>query len=394
MNTSERPKKMLFISGTRADFGKLKPLIRAVESMSGFEPYIFATGMHMLARYGATVQEIQKEGFKHIFSYINQDGSISSQMDLVFANTVQGLGHYLREFPCDLIVVHGDRVETLAGAIVGTLNNTLVAHIEGGEVSGTVDELIRHAVTKLSHIHFVSNGQARTRLIQLGELDETIFVIGSPDIDIMLSEELPSLSEARRRYEIDFLEYAIFMYHPVTTELYNLRDKIEVTLDALEASGLNYVVIYPNNDSGSRIIMESLKRLIGNPHFRLLPSVRFEYFLALLKNTKVIIGNSSAGIREAPVYGVPTINLGTRQMNRFKHDTILNLPENKDAIIKALNNLPQSSTPSFHFGRGESVKLFATAINNPDLWDIPCQKQFRDLASFFIQESRRICAST
>ena len=194
----------------------------------------------MLARYGSTVKEIQLAGFQHIYSYINQDGSVNSQMDLVLANTIQGLGHYIREFSPDLIVVHGDRIEALAGAITGVISNILVAHIEGGEVSGTMDELIRHAVTKLSHFHFVSNNQARKRLVQMGEAPDSIFVIGSPDIDIMLSENLPELSEVKRRYEINFPEYAIFIYHPVTTELHLLHENITTVTAALEASGAEF----------------------------------------------------------------------------------------------------------------------------------------------------------
>ena len=180
-----RDRHILFLTGTRADFGKLKPLIEATSRTPGLKTSIFATGMHMLARYGATVHEIRKAGFRNIFTYINQDGSRATQMDLVLATTVQGIAHYVRENPPDLLVVHGDRIETLAGAIVGALNNILVAHIEGGELSGTIDELIRHAVTKLSHLHFVANRVARNRLLQMGERSESVFTIGSPDVDVM-----------------------------------------------------------------------------------------------------------------------------------------------------------------------------------------------------------------
>jgi len=375
--TAER--KILFLTGTRADFGKMKPLIEEVERSSDFEAHIFVTGMHMLARYGSTVKEVQLAGFRHIYSYINQDGSINSQTDLVLANTIQGLGHYIREFSPDLIVVHGDRIEALAGAITGVISNILVAHIEGGEVSGTMDESIRHAVTKLSHLHFVSNNQARKRLVQMGETPDSIFVIGSPDIDIMLSEKLPELSEAKRRYEINFPEYAIFIYHPVTTELHLLHENIMTVTAALEASPLNFLVIYPNNDPGADIILATLNRCRENARFRLLPSMRFEYFLTLLKHAKAIVGNSSAGIREAPVYGVPTINIGNRQMNRFNHPFIYNVPENKEQILNALNNLPGSGIPSLHFGRGESAKLFMVQLRNSKLWATSCQKQFCDL---------------
>lgn len=370
---------ILFVTGTRADFGKMKPLIKEVDRSNEFEAYIFATGMHTIARYGSTINEIKKVGFKNIFSYINQDGTVNSQMDIVLANTIQGLGHYIREFRPDLIIVHGDRIEALAGAISGALNNILVAHVEGGELSGTVDELIRHSVTKLSHLHFVANDEARKRLIQMGENPETIFVIGSPDIDVMLSDKLPSLLEVKSKYEINYSEYAIFIYHPVTTELNLLRHRIETTVDALIASRMNFVVIYPNNDTGSEIIMESFERFNNNPHFRAIPSMRFERFLTLMKNAIAIVGNSSAGIREAPVYGVPTINIGNRQMNRYDYHSILNVPENQELILDAFSKLPESVIPSLHFGSGGSTKLFMKQLHNPKLWNTTLQKQFNEL---------------
>ncbi len=375
-----KPRKILFVTGTRADFGKLKPLIRQVQQAPEFEYAIFATGMHMLSRYGSTIIEIQKAGFDQLFSFINQDGAINSQMDIVLANTIQGLGHYIREFPPDLIVVHGDRLEALAGAIVGALNNTLVAHVEGGELSGTVDELIRHSVSKLSHLHFVANEEARRRLVQMGEAPDRVFVIGSPDIDVMLSEELPSLAQVREKYEIPFAQYGIFIYHPVTTELAALPGNVDRVVSALVDSGRNYVVIYPNNDVGSHVIMARIEPLQGQPRFRVLPSMRFEYFLTLLKHAQVIVGNSSAGVREAPVFCVPTVNLGTRQRNRVRGDSIVNVPESRDAILKALAALPAALQPSTHFGKGDSAVRFLACIRTEALWQTPRQKQFLDLA--------------
>jgi UDP-N-acetylglucosamine 2-epimerase (hydrolysing) len=316
---------------------------------------------------------------RHVFPFINQDGSINSQMDIVLANTIQGLAYYIREFQPDLIVVHGDRVEAMAGAIVGALNNILVAHIEGGEISGTVDELIRHAVTKLSHLHFVANHEAQQRLIQMGESEDVIFVIGSPDIDVMLSHQLPDVSEVKMRYEITFDEYSIFIYHSVTTELHLLKLNIEAIIHALEDSGMAFVIIYPNNDTGSEIILDAYTRLSNDRRFRIIPSMRFEYFLTLLKHAKAIVGNSSAGIREAPVYGVPTVNIGNRQMNRFNYPSIVNVSEDKEMILTALKNLPTAIVPSMHFGMGESAKLFMMHLRNPTLWITPCQKHFQDL---------------
>lgn len=371
--------KILFLTGTRADFGKMKPLMQQVERSEAFECVVFVTGMHMLARYGETLIEVQKAGFQNIFPYINQINSAQAQMDLVLANTIQGLGYYIRELPPDLIVVHGDRVEALAGAIVGALNNILVAHIEGGELSGTVDELIRHAVSKLSHLHFVANEQAHQRLLQMGEIDESIFCIGSPEVDVMLSDSLPTLEEVRRYYEIDFAEYGILIYHPVTTERHQLKQHINAVVAALRASGWNVVVIYPNNDAGSELILDAILPLEAESRFRLLPSMRFEYFLTLMKHAKAIIGNSSAGVREAPVYGMPTINIGTRQTNRFDYPSIMHVPEETAKIVQAMRNLPSAVTPSRHFGRGNSAELFMAALREPSLWQTSPQKQFRDL---------------
>jgi UDP-N-acetylglucosamine 2-epimerase (hydrolysing) len=371
-------KSILFLTGTRADFGKLKPLIRAVHGSGDFEYRIFATGMHMLARYGSTVNEIRKAGFDQIYTYINQDGN-ESGMDLVLASTVTGLGYYVREFPPDLIVVHGDRVEALAGATVGALHNILVAHIEGGELSGTVDELLRHAVSKLSHLHFVSNDEARRRLVQMGELEESVHVVGSPNIDIMLSDELPSIGEVRDRYGIEFPEYSILVYHPVTTELPRIRRNVEAVLDAAEESRRCFVVIYPNNDAGAKTILESLDRLRDNPRFLLLPSMRFEYYLTLLRNARALVGNSSSGVHEAPVYGVPTVNIGTRQRNRFRHPSIVDVPEDRESILAALRALPASVPPTLHFGSGDSASRFLECVRRPSLWETPRQKQFRDI---------------
>jgi len=376
----EAGRRILFVTGTRADFGKLKPLIREVAARTDFAYRIFATGMHLLSRYGSTIKEVYRTGPDHVYAYLNQDGSVSTQMDLVLANTVQGLGHFVREFPQDLIVVHGDRVETLAGAIVGALNNTLVAHIEGGEVSGTVDELIRHAVTKLSHLHFVANEHARARLLQMGEMQESIFVIGSPDIDGMLSESLPTLDEVKVRYGIPFTEYGVVLYHPVTTEVAAVRGKVANVVSALERSGRNFVVLYPNNDTGADVILEAIRGLEGNPRFRILPSMRFEYFLALLKHSQVLVGNSSSGVREAPVYGVPSINIGTRQLNRYRYPSILDVAEDESAILEALENLPRAVPPSFHFGHGQSARQFVAALQSAAVWRTSRQKQFRDLS--------------
>ncbi|EKF9663402.1 UDP-N-acetylglucosamine 2-epimerase (hydrolyzing) [Vibrio cholerae] len=370
-------KKILFLTGTRADFGKLKSLITKVDQHSDFEAHIFITGMHMIAKYGMTAIEVEKAGFKSLYKYINQNGHDS--MDVVLSKTIQGLSDYVKELRPDMIVVHGDRVEAMAGAIVGALNNILVSHIEGGEVSGTIDELIRHSVSKMSHLHFVSNEVAKKRLLQLGESETSIFVIGSPDLDVMVSPNLPSLNDVKKRYDIPFDNYSLFMYHPVTTEVDELANNISNTIDALLESAENFVVIYPNNDNGSEIIINELERLKGNYRFKIFPSVRFECFLTLLKNADLMIGNSSAGVREVPFYGKPSINIGSRQNMRSNAKSIFNVVENKDEILKAIINAKKRNfEPEIEFGSGNSDELFISSLCSNELWNVAKQKVFVD----------------
>ncbi|MBI4707940.1 MAG: UDP-N-acetylglucosamine 2-epimerase (hydrolyzing) [Candidatus Omnitrophica bacterium] len=371
-------KKIVFLTGTRADFGKQKSLIEITSKSKNFETHIFITGMHMLTKYGATSFEVESCGFKNTYQFINQTHHDS--MDCILAKTIEGFSHYVQEIKPDLIVVHGDRVEALAGAIVGSLNNILVAHLEGGELSGTVDELIRHAVSKLSHVHLVANHQAEKRLIQMGEHKDSIFIIGSPDIDIMESDKLKSLSFVKKRYGIKFNKYAILIFHPVTTEIASVSCQANNITDAVIDSGSNFVVIYPNNDFGSDLILNVYKKLDGNARIKVFSSIRFEYFIILLKNAQFILGNSSSGIREAPYFGIPTINIGSRQNSRALSKEIIHCGYSKSEIITAIDlakNIKVNKT--MHFGSGKSDKFFIKLLNSGKLWRIAKQKLFCDL---------------
>ena len=372
-------KKILFLTGTRADFGKIKSLLSIVENDVDFQVFVFVTGMHLQKKYGYTLLEIERCNFKNIHTFENH--THETTMDLTLAKTITGLSNYCATIKPDLIVIHGDRVEALAGAIVGSLNNILVAHIEGGEISGTIDELIRHSTSKMSHIHFVSNQSAKNRLMQMGEISQSIFTIGSPDLDIMFSDHLPSLETVKNYYEIDFENFAIVMFHPVTTEVAEMETYTNNFVNSLENDNHNYIVIYPNNDLGSQFIIDAYQKLKENPRFRIFPSLRFEYFLTLLKNAQFIIGNSSAGIREAPYYGIPIINIGTRQQNRSVNADIINVDYSIVNILEALKNIDKHSiNPVTHdFGKGNSAELFYNSLKNNDIWTINHQKQFKDL---------------
>lgn len=381
-------RKILFLTATRADFGKLKSLIQSLGANDAFEVAIFITGMHTLSRYGYTLDEVYRvlpehrlrDGTRSVYVYHNQ--VVGEPMERILASTIEGLSRYLSEFRPDLIVVHGDRVEALAGAIVGALRNILVAHVEGGEVSGTVDELIRHAVTKMSHIHFVANEEASRRLLQLGERPETIHIIGSPDIDLMMSPSLPDLAEVKRYYGVPFDDYGVVIFHPVTTDLIDTERSAQAIVDAVLESEREHVVIFPNNDEGCELIFHAWKRFESNPRIKLLPSMRVEYFLVLLRNTRYLLGNSSAGIRECPVFGVPAINVSTRQTGRANSPCIVNVLGDRLQILIAMdsswNNL-ERHVPDLAFGAGNSAQLFLEAIAEESLWRVSPQKIFNDI---------------
>lgn len=374
-------KKIIFVTGTRADYGKLKSLIFELKKSKKFSVNVFITGMHNLKKYGFTFEEIIKDKVKNYFKYENQ--KLDDPMDIILAKTIKGFNKYVKKEKPDLVVVHGDRVEPLACAIVCSLNNILLAHIEGGEVSGTVDEMLRHAISKLAHLHFVSNKNARKRLVQMGENSQSIYVIGSPDLDTMKSKKLPNISEVKKRYNFDFDDYGILLFHPVTTELSKLKAQVKKLCNSIKKINKNFIVIYPNNDSGAKVILDEYnKSLKNNKYFKIYPSMRFEYFLTLLKNCRLIIGNSSAAVREAPFYGVRTINLGSRQFKRSESNSIINIDFNQkkitDHLIKNFNKDIKISK-STEFGDGNSAKKFLKIINKKNFFKMSKQKIFRDI---------------
>jgi UDP-N-acetylglucosamine 2-epimerase (hydrolysing) len=374
-------KKILFITGTRADFGKITPLIRILRQDKCFDCHIFVTGMHMLKKHAYTFIEVQRSFPEALTLFKNQSENSQQSMDLILAETIKGLNECMSDYKPDLLIVHGDRVEALAGACVGSLNNILTAHIEGGEISGTIDELIRHSITKLAHVHFAANANAEKRLLQLGEEPSSIHVIGSPDIDLMLSGELPNLEVVRKHYDIEFKTFALFCYHPVTTNTVSLKKNMRDIVQALEASDDNYIVIDPNNDPGRDIIVEALNPLRKKEKYKFFPSINHLAYLTLLKHCSYLMGNSSSCVREAPIYATPSINLGSRQNKRYKHDTIIDVEEVKSSILSAISiqKLTKDHCPSFHFGSGGSAKKFLKYLNNSEFWNSKIQKVFRDV---------------
>ncbi len=370
-------RRLLFVTGTRADFGKLEPLARAARD-AGHDVTFFVTGMHMLERYGMTKLEVHRMDGVAVHEFLNQ--RIEDAQDTVLAKTVTGFSDYVAEHRPDLVAVHGDRVEALACALVCATNYIRCAHVEGGEVSGTIDELFRHCNTKLASHHFVSSERAAQRVMALGEARATIHVIGSPELDFHAAPSGVTLDAVRARYEIPFADYGICTFHPVTSEQDSMGAQAAAFFAALEASGKPFVVILPNNDPGAEAILDTI-RTLPRERFRVLPSMRFSHFSELMKNAACIVGNSSAGVREAPFLGVASLDVGTRQTNRADSGSIHACPAQDAGAIAGflLREWGRRHPPDAGFGEGCAADRFATVLADPGFWDRPLQKTFHDM---------------
>lgn len=369
---------ILFLTGTRADFGKLEPLAAAARD-AGHRVSFFVTGMHMLERYGLTKLEVHRMPGVDVHEFLNQRPG--DPQDVVLAKTVTGFSDYVTEHRPDLIVLHGDRIEALAGALVAATNYIASAHIEGGEVSGTIDEVFRHCNTKLCTHHFVSSEAAARRVMALGEPADSIHVIGSPELDFHAADSGVTLEAVKARYGIEFADYGIVVFHPVTSEQASMAMQADKLFGALERSARHFVVIAPNNDPGSQAIFDVLNRL-SPERFRLIPSMRFAHFSELMKNAACLIGNSSAGVREAPFLGVASLDIGTRQTNRAQAASVSACDAADTAAIGQFlaQEWGRRHPPHKGFGEGRAADRFATTLADPAFWQRGLQKAFQDLA--------------
>ena len=369
-------RSLLFVTGTRADFGKLEPLAIAARD-AGFGVGFFVTGMHMLARYGLTKNEVHRLSGVNVHEFLNQRAG--DPQDITLAKTVTGFSDFVTEHRPDLIVIHGDRVEAMATALVAATNYIRSAHVEGGEVSGTIDEVFRHCNTKLASHHFVSSDAAGERVKALGEPADRIHVIGSPELDFHAGPSGVSIEDVRARYDITFADYGVCVFHPVTSEAETMGAQADALFGALAASGRNFVVVAPNNDPGSDAIF-AVQANLPPDRFRVLPSMRFAHFSELMKNAKAMVGNSSAGVREAPFLGIPSLDIGTRQANRSDAPSItVAAAGDAMAIARFLRN-DWGRTFRRHeaFGAGRAAMRFVEVLNRPGFWDGTLQKKFHD----------------
>lgn len=376
MTNAPSGKSILFVTGTRADFGKLEPLAIAARD-AGFTVSFFVTGMHMLSRYGLTKIEVQRLPGVTTHEYLNQREG--DPQDIILAKTVTGFSDFVREHKPDLVVIHGDRVEALACSLVCATNYIRSAHIEGGEVSGTIDEIYRHCNSKLANHHFVSSDDAARRVKALGEDSASVHVIGSPELDFHAGDSGVTLQEVKDRYAIPFTDFGICTFHPVTSEAATMGQQAQNLFGALTTSGKKFVVIAPNNDPGSEGIFKTINAL-PKDRFRVLPSMRFAHFSELMKHSACMIGNSSAGVREAPFLGLPSLDIGSRQTDRAKAPSVYFADAADTSKINAFieNHWSANHPRDEGFGAGSAAARFVAILQSDSFWQSNLQKRFRD----------------
>ncbi|MCK4348862.1 MAG: UDP-N-acetylglucosamine 2-epimerase (hydrolyzing), partial [Thermoplasmatales archaeon] len=310
-------RKILYISGTRADYGLMRSVLKTIDEHPELELEIAAMGMHMMEEFGMTINEIKKDEFRiHEIDATYEKDSKKSMANFI-GKTIQLLTDRVEEIDPDIILLLGDRGEMLAGAIVGAYLTIPVAHLHGGDVTSTVDELARHAITKLAHIHFPVTQESAKRIKKMGEDPLSIFVVGAPGLDTIVNTELIDREEISKKYNLNSSKpILLVVQHPVTVEVKDAADQMRETLEAISELKFQTILIYPNADAGGRKMIDVIKEYEGFSFITTFKSIpRIEY-LSIMKIVNVIIGNSSSGIIESPSFKIPVINIGNRQQGR------------------------------------------------------------------------------
>ncbi len=334
-----KKRKILFITERRADYSRLKPILELAKKSKKLEIHIVATGLHFLKSFGETKRALAEDGFaidRELPVYRDEDADDGVMMAKAFGEFVLKLTDAVAEIQPDVVFCGFDLGAHLAAAIVGMNMNIPVAHIQGGERSGTIDEVLRHATTKFAHIHFAATEESRKRIIRLGEDPKYVFLVGSPSLDNIRRTKYIPKREISREYGFDPAKpLIVFLQHPVTTEVHLVEKQIGESIAALQSvarkKGAGVIAIYSNNDAGGKRIVSHLEK----SGFIVRPHVSVEDFLRLMNVADVLVGNSSAGIHEAPSFGLPAVNIGTRQQFRERGGNVIDVPYNRSAIAKA-----------------------------------------------------------
>lgn len=330
-------RKILYISGTRADYGLMRSVLHRIHNHPELSLEIVVTGMHLMDEFGHTINEIRKDGFSCHIVDVKYEEDTPEAMAIFIGRLIEELTPVVRNLQPNIILLLGDRGEMLAGAIVGTYMKIPVAHLQGGELSSTVDDLARHAITKLANIHFPATQESKDRIIRMGEDPSRIFVVGAPGLDQIQDESLLSREELEEKYQLDFSKpVTLVVQHPVTLESDDAGNQIRETLEAIVSFEYQTIVIFPNADAGGREMIHVLREYEHYPFIKMYKSLPHKDYLSLLKHISIIVGNSSSGIIEAPSFGIPAINIGTRQRGRERALNVIDTDYGKDAIIKSI----------------------------------------------------------
>lgn len=330
-------KKILYISGTRADYGLMRETLFLIKKNPSLELEIIATGMHVMPEFGQTIDEVKKDGFKvnEVDLIFKKDSKES--MAIFIGKFIQLLTEKIVKLRPDIILLLGDRPEMLAAAIVGSYATIPVAHIHGGDVTSTVDDVVRNAITKLSHIHLSATKKSAERIKKMGEEKWRINVVGAPGLDGVLSHQLVSSENIAKKYTIDPRKPILLVaQHSVTMEMKDAKKQIIHTMEAIRELKLQTIVIYPNADAGGREIIKVIKKYKNYPFVRIYKNINRADYLSLLKVVDVMIGNSSSGIIEAPSFFLPVVNIGTRQLGRERVHNTIEVGYKKEKIKKAI----------------------------------------------------------
>tara|TARA_R110000744_G_scaffold18499_8_gene49658 strand:- start:8410 stop:9579 length:1170 start_codon:yes stop_codon:yes gene_type:complete len=375
-------RKICVVTGYRSDYTKLKSAVEAIQAHPNLNLQIVVFGAHLLSDYGNSINNIERDGYDISYKCsTNIEGDSPLTMSRSIGLAIIELSSAFEQLTPDIVLMVGDRYEILAAAIAASIGNIPVAHIQGGEVSGTIDETIRHTVTKLSHVHFPSTELSGKRILLMGENPDHVFNVGCPAIDYI--KKLPHVARPElkklsglSRLRIDFKKpYFILIQHPVTTEFSQAAEQMEITLNALQEAGIQTLLIYPNPDAGSSSMLRAIRKhkrkfgkqtVIRNSY----KNLSFESYLNLLKFSSCLVGNSSSGIREAHQFDVPVINIGTRQSNRERTSNIVDVDYDKNIIKDALHRalkLERNFDKSGIYGDGNAGKRIANILSQINL---------------------------
>lgn len=327
----------MIITGTRAEYGYIRPLLKLIKEDSKLDYDLIITNMHLLDSFGFSISEIEKDGFKITETiHITLDGYTNKTM-------VKSLGIFLMSLPeiidrlkPDIILVSGDRGEQLIGAIVGASMNIPVAHIQGGDVSGDIDGITRHAITKFSHIHLVANQDSYDRVKKMGEEEFRIHIVGATGLDELKQENYTSKKQLIDKYQLDSSKKLILVIqHPVTGEVDNSYNQMEETMKSISKLNEQCIVVYPNSDAGNIDIKKSIMNY-ATEDIKIFKNLPRKDYLGLLKIASVLVGNSSSGIIESPFIALPVVNIGTRQKGRLQGNNVINADYDCDSITKGI----------------------------------------------------------